>query len=74
MKPVMDETMATFVDEIQDLIDRIDDLIAKPDPAAEQRLIADIDAMKRDVNAELIARNPPPGWSLLEDKMGRVVQ
>ena len=73
MKPVMDKTMAAFVDEIQDLIDRIDALIAHPDEAAEQQLIADVDAMKRDLNAELIVRNPPPGWDKLEQRVSGIV-
>lgn len=70
----MDETMRQFSDSIGELIDRIDALIARPDPDAERALIADIDAMKRDLNAELIARNPPPGWDMLEERAGKLPQ
>lgn len=69
----LDPATRRLSDDIQDLIDRIDDLIAQPDPEAEARLIADVDAMKRDLNAELIRRNPPPGWEALEQRVSGIV-
>jgi len=71
MKLVIDPEMAAFADQIQDLIERIDVLKAHPDPDAEQRLIADVDAMKRDLNAELIARSSV--WTVLNARVQDIV-
>lgn len=71
---VQDPVMQEYDNRIGDLIDRIDGLIANPDPAALDQFIADVRAMKRDLHAELLARNPPEGWGKLEQKTTALLQ
>lgn len=69
---IQDEALAAISDRITDLMARIDALINAPNAADETRLLDDIDTMKRDLNAELIARHPPPGWEELERRAERI--
>lgn len=69
---VQDPAMAAISDRITELMGRIDQLITTPDTAAEERLIADVEAMKRDLDAELIMRSPPPGWGELERRASQI--
>jgi nitrate/nitrite-specific signal transduction histidine kinase len=71
---VQDPAMRALADRISQLIDQVDALIQQPDRAAERRFLADVNAMKRDLNAELIARNPPIGWDVLEQKTSQMIQ
>ncbi|MBL8165404.1 MAG: hypothetical protein JNJ61_25700 [Anaerolineae bacterium] len=54
---ILDERRKAILDDIDDLIEQIDRLLERPDPVAEQALLARIRLLQGDVQAEFLARD-----------------
>lgn len=54
---ILDERRRAILDEIEDLVEQIDRLIAQPDTAAEAALVQRVRLLQGEVRAEFLARD-----------------
>lgn len=64
--------MKQFEQPLDEILKRIDALLANPDPDKERALLQDLRLLNGDIRAELMAQNPSPGWQALEAKIGDI--